>query len=577
MAALFLLVGCTQEEELHMAQGKLRFVIGQVSTQTGTRAVPADLDAPIHENFKLKLQRQGSGNVVYEGDFVSELELRIGTYHITATHGDNVVIGRDTPYYIGTATGVVTKDASSAITIPCKVGNALVSVQFGRNETERARFSRYYSDCGLLVQVGDYSMSISQNEETSSIYFPAGSRPEFIFYGTLVADGRLVSTTLSHNNIPEVFEAADHAKLTLTLPDPESALGVNIGKVEMESVDLGGTIPLSWLPVSSAVAEHQYLDGMLVGTNLSFTTSYPGMTWEARVSNAQGDTIRTVTGKGALVSNYTSSEDWPFLPAGKYKATYFLHSESGVNKVSSREFMIAAPQLKVKLDGYTSYDKYLAGEIEAANGCNGLTLYAPQVSVNITPDLIANARYGYQMTYNLDGTSGNATGNTQNLGNKELDARLTAYNLSAKATFAGQEATASKDFYITGVPFLSEPPTTSDWESSGDYVTFETDYVRLGHNAWNSEQYITYNKVAIPVGTRLFVDYKVICHSAAFKADFTLNVGEKTIVSGTDDQELKGEAEITTDAATTYVRCHNDGGQAQAYADVYRVALRYKK
>ena len=291
-----LLVGCVQEDGLSLANGKLRLSIGKVSTQTESRATPAELGKPMAENFQLKIQRQGSQYTAYEGAFQEEMPVKVGTYDITATFGEDVIIGRDTPYYIGSAEATVNKDESTTVSIPCKVGNALVSVVFGRNADETARFDRFYEEYGLLVQVGNYSMGINKEQTATSIYFPAGSQPQFYFYGTLKADGgRMVSIELDHNDIPDVFQAADHAKLTLTLPDPESALGVNIGKAEVTTVQLDETIPLSWLPVSTVIPLHQYNeDNMLVGTNLTFSNNYPGMEWKAEVTNAQGETVRIV-------------------------------------------------------------------------------------------------------------------------------------------------------------------------------------------------------------------------------------------------------------------------------------------
>lgn len=580
LACLFLLVGCTQEEEFGTANGKLRLSIGQVSTQTSSRAVPADLPNPLAANFQLKAQRTGTSIVTYEGPFQSELELSVGTYDITASHGENPIIGRDTPYYIGTTKATVRKDESSAVTITCKVGNALASVRFGSDDTELQRFHRFYKDFGLLVQVGDYSMPITLDNIESSIYFPAGSKPIFTFYGSLKADhDRVVSVPLSHNNIPETFQAADHAILTLTLPDPESAMAVNISKVEMETVNLDETIPLSWLPVASVLPTHQYKDGMLVGTNLTFTSSYPGMTWEARVTNAQDEIVRTVTGQGELSAKYTSSTNWPFLPAGKYKATYYLHSESGTNKVSSREFMVPAPQLEVKIGGYTSHSKYLDGDIEAANQCDGFTLYEPEVSVNIASSLIANSRYNYRMTYNFDGVTETASGNTQSLGEKKIvDARLSAYNLSANVQFGGQTITGGKDFFVTGIPFHFEPPTTGTWQKDGK-VEDKDGFIQLGGVSAGS-QTITYNFVAIPQNTRLNADYKFILNSAAIKTDFIFYVGEQTIASGGvptyDNQTFEEIKAITTEKNATYVRVYNDRGGGSAHTDVYRVAFRYR-
>ena len=575
-----LLVGCVQEDGLSLANGKLHLSIGKISTQTGSRATPSELGKPLAEQFQLKIQRQGSQYTTYEGAFQEEFSIKVGTYDITATYGEDVIIGRDTPYYIGTTEAIVNKDASTTASIPCKVGNALVSVFFGKNQDETARFDKFYEEYGVLVQIGDYSMGIDKEQTASSIYFPAGSQPQFYFYGTLKSDNsRMVSIELNHKNLPDVFHAADHAKLTLTLPDPESALGVNISKAEVTTVQLDETIPLSWLPVSTVIPTHQYNeDKMLVGTNLTFSNNYPGMEWKAVVTNANGETVRTVTGSGALFSEYKSSSDWPYLPAGKYKATYYLVKEDGENKVSSREFIVGQPTLTAKAEGYTSYDKYLSRDIDAANAADGYTLYEPQVSVNISPSLAANPRYGYQMTYTFNGETNTTTNNIQNIGNKKLDARLAAYQLSMNVQFAGEQIAANNDFYITGIPFMFAPPTTSTWEKDGD-VTDEGDYARMGR--WNGgSQSLTYTKVAIPTGTQLSLDYKFKPNAGAVSTTFTISAGDQTLVSGKansyQNPTYEGVQSVTISPDATYIRCHNSYGAGNTGTDLYRIGLQYR-
>lgn len=575
-----LLASCVQEDGLSLANGKLHLSIGKISTQTGSRATPSELGKPLAEHFQLKVQRQGSQYTTYEGVFQKEISVNIGTYDITATYGEDVIIGRDTPYYIGTAEAIVNKDESTTVSIPCKVGNALVSVAFGKNQDENARFDKFYEEYGLLVHIGNYSMGIDKEQTASSIYFPAGSQPQFYFYGTLKSDnGRMVSIELNHKNLPDVFHAADHAKLTLTLPDPESALGVNISKAELTTVQLDETIPLSWLPVSTVIPTHQYNeDKMLVGTNLTFSNNYPGMEWKAVVTNTNDETVRTVTGSGALFSEYKSSSDWPYLPAGKYKATYYLVKEDGENKVSSREFIVGQPTLSAKAEGYTSYDKYLSRDIDAANAADGYTLYEPKVSVNISPSLAANPRYGYQMTYTFNGETKTTTTNIQNIGNKKLDARLAAYQLSMNVQFAGEQVAANNDFYITGIPFMFAPPTTSTWEKDGD-VTDDGDYARMGR--WNSgSQSLTYTKVAIPTGTQLSLDYKFKPNAGAVSTTFTISAGNQTLVSGKANSYQNPTYEdvqsVTISPDATYIRCHNSYGAGVTGTDLYRVGLQYR-
>ena len=576
-----LLSACVQQEEIALTQGTIRFSIGQVSKEVSTRATPAQLGKPIADMFTLRLERTKSGRVSYEGKFVESLDVTIGEYDVTATCGENVLLGKDAPYYIGQAYVDVKAEQTNTVKIPCRVGNALVSVTFGRNDAERERFNRYYSDYGLLVRIGDYSMAISKDETASSIYFPAGSSPEFVFYGTLNNEAaQIVSTNVSHKNLPSVFEAADHASITITLPDPESALAVNVAKVEVEKVNLDETIPLSWLPVPSVTALHSYnTKDVLQGTNLSFSNTYPEMTWEARVSNESGDTIRAIVGSGELTSEYSSSAEWPYLPAGKYKATFYLHTEDGVNKVSSREFVVERPKLVATIEGYTSYDKYLEGDIEAANESDGYTLYQPTVQVNISSMLLAIPHYGYKMTYTFNGVQGNVSENSWNLGTQTLDASIEPYKLNLSVEFDGQSLSETRNFHITGIPFMFAPPTTSTWEKSGD-VTDEGEYARLGRWSGGSQS-LTYTNVAIPAGTRLELDYKFKPNAGAVSTTFTIYAGENGLVSGKagsyENPTYEGVEPITLSSSTTFIRCYNSYGAGATGTDLYRVGMKYRQ
>lgn len=564
-----------------MPNGKLQLAIGQITTETGTRATPSELGKPVAEKFNLKVQRVQSDYVAYKGPFVESVEVRVGDYDITATCGEDVLIGRDTPYYIGTVQATIEENKSASVVIPCRVGNALVSVRFGVDEQERLRFSRFYEDYGVLVRNGDHSLSIGKEETAASIYFPAGTAPELVFYGTLKTDnGRVVSMTLSHESLPTVFNAADHAIITVSLPDPESAVVVNISKVELVEARLDETIPLSWLPVPTVNASHSYnSEGFLMGTDLTFSNSYPEMTWEARVSNEQGDTVRRVTGSGALTSLASSSEEWPYLQEGTYRATYFLHTENGASKVSSRGFTVGSPNITVQIDGYTSYSKYLEGDIESANAADGYKLYSPEIKVKIAPKLVAMAKYAYKLSYTFDGTAGESTSNTEMLGDKTLAARLDQYILQANVEFAGEHASHRKGFYITGIPFLFEPPTTSTWEKSGD-VTDEGEYARMGR--WNSgSQSLTYSKVALPGGLRLDLDYKFKPNAGAVSTTFTIHAGDQELVSGKADSyknpTYEGIKQITLGTEATSVRCRNSYGAGATGTDLYRVGLRYRE
>ena len=579
LVALFF-SACSQENLADLPNGKLQLAIGQVATDLQTRATPSELGKPVAEKFNIKVQRTGSEYVAYDGRFAESIEVKTGKYDITATYGEDVKIGRDAPYYIGTAQAIVETDKATSVTIPCRVGNSLISVRFGENETERLRFERFYEDYGIIVKIGEYSTVIKKDETSTSVYFSAGSAPEIIFYGTLkLEQGRSVSMTLTHEDMPTAFQAADHAKITVSLPDPESAIKVQISKLELTEARLDETIPLSWLPVPTATAEHTYSEqGLLTGTKLTFSNAYPEMTWEARISNEDGDTVRKVKGTGALVSEYTDSKEWPYLMAGKYKATYFLHTEGSVDKVSSREFLINAPQLEVTLGGYTSHSLYEEGNITAANQSDGHTIYNPQIAVKIAPELIAMKKYGYQMEYTFNEDIANSEQNTITLNNAKLTARTQPYVMGADVVFDGVRVQKSRNFFLTGIPFHFEPPTTATWQKNGK-INDQDGYARFG-NMSDGKQTFTYSKIAVPAGVKLSLDYKFMVTGDS-KNTFTIYAGEQALVSasasGWAEENREGTEPFTLSSAITVVRCTNSYGAGLSYTDLYRVGMKYRQ
>lgn len=583
---------CNEIEDIETAQGTLRFSISQISVKTETRATPSELGKPLASKFNLKLQRTGTSLVAYDGKFVETMQVKTGMYNITATCGDNPIIGRNSPYYIGKSDNVVVNTGTTtAVTIPCKVANALISVKFGKDEEERIRFDRFYEDFGVLVFVDNYSMEIPMNDSQSSIYFRAGSSPKLVFYGKLKNDNnRPISFDLTSESLPKVFQEADHAIVTLTLPDPESASIVNIGKVAIEDANMDETIPLSWLPVPTATPKHQYDgNGYLVGTNVTFSNSYPGMNWKAVLVNANGEEVREIEGQGELLTKYDNSTEWPYLPQGKYTAHYYFLTNEGETKVSSREFTVPQPQIEVSAGGYSSYTKYLEGDIDGANTCNNKTIYEPTVRMHVSENLLLNSRYNYTFNYVFEGTTtpvDRGRNSFRNVNIEKLEPRSKSYEVVANASFDGAVAEARHRVYITGIPFHFEPPTTAEWETVNE-VKDEDGYALLGNFAWTTDQKMIY-KVYVPVGTSLTLDYSfetcVVWNSTNTTTISSQNVVwvQETVKAGFLETEKKvskaGSLDISTDTdVISSVICTNAYAAEESYTKLFKIGMKYRK
>lgn len=588
------LVSCQNETDIALPEGGLRVTLNHVSTTTYTRATPAQLGEPVADRFNLKVD-DAAGVAKYSGKFTDQLiRLVGGKYTVTASYGDNPVLDIDAPYYVGTQSVTVTDGQESSAEIRCTVGNALISVIFGRNEAEKTRFEKFYQSYGVNVKVSELSLNLSS--DAKSAYFRAGTHPELEFTGVLKANGEQVRTTmdLSGTVFPQTFQAADHAIVTLTLPDPESAAVIEISKVELEEATMEETIPLSWLPIPQASAEHQYVDGNLVGTNVTFSNSYPGMAWKAVVTDADGTEYRTIQGTGSLSSTYSdNAEGWPYLPAGNYTATYYLVQDGQEpQKTGSRTFTVVNPNLKVTVDGYTSYSKYLEGDVDAANACDAFTIYALSSKVNISPSLLSNSKYTSSLKTSLNGSllSGDQSGNTFTYNDQTgKTPSFDAYAIVCSATFDKATATDSKDVYITGLPVSFAPPTQgAGWTGHGTIEWNDKDSgrnnvarIRLGQNAWSQPQYVEYGRFAIPVGTKVETPYDVTVNGATVQTTLSLSLGSMVYFEKKSSymtaSPYEGTTTFTTTAQVTSAKANNSYGSAQTKSWIYSLSYKYGK
>lgn len=588
------LTACQSDGDLPLDErGGISVRLENVSSAVVSRSTPAVLGKPIAERFTLTVS-DSHGAAKYSGNFTDEIiHLPAGTYSVAASCGDNPLIALDAPYYCGATTVDVAGETVSEVSVACSVGNALVSVVFGQNEEERARFDKFYTNYGVTVKVGEYAARIPNTDAGVSAYFRAGSSPVLEFSGTLRDNGRKVSTLLdtSRPGFPSVFQAADHAILTLTLPDPESATVLDISKVEVTEATLDESIPLSWLPLPRAVAEHQYdADGNLVGTDITFSNCYPGMEWKAVVTDADGATFRTVQGTGTLTSGHTQQDQsWVYVPAGTYSATYYLMVDGEPQKTGSRDFTVGNPHLTASVEGYTSYSKYLAGDVDGANACDGRTVYGLKSHVNVAAALLADSRYAKSVTTTLGGSAltGTRRGSDYDYGNHgDVTPSFDPCRLACTATFDCATASASKDLYVTGLPASFAPPSQSaGWSGHGTVAWDDSDNgvarIRLGQNTVSQPQYVQYDGFAIPRGTKVECPYRVAANGATVQTTLTLTLGDYEYFSfKTSYMKLspfEDTAVFTTSADVTSAKANNSYGSGQTKSFIYYLNYKYAK
>lgn len=249
-----LLLAACQAEQWEGMEGGFQISLGEDVTVT-TKSTPAELGKPVKEQFSLKIVKESTGSTLYDGIFTSnQIPASAGLYTVTATYGDNPLLGLDTPYYKGEEAGVeVTEGETRTVNLSCKVANALTSVTYEEPEKFDALFSSY----GLKVSVDNQFVTINNNNAQKSAYYRAGTIPTFQFVGTLKDNGQAVSMTLEDDKLKnaDTFGTGKHCKLTLKVKPATSGVILTIAKVEVENVTISETIPVEWLPKPKIEAE----------------------------------------------------------------------------------------------------------------------------------------------------------------------------------------------------------------------------------------------------------------------------------------------------------------------------------
>lgn len=231
-------------EEGHI--GKSGFLVTLTDdVRVESRSTPAELEDPLNTDFDLKIIRTSTGETVYDGKFKEDLiQASAGFYQVTASFGTNPVLAVDTPYYEGTVTEVeVRKDTPAQVLVPCKVANALLSVDYGES------IAKVYDSYYVTVAVGEESREIRDNE---SAYFRAGSVVNVWFHGTPKGESEERTFELRHEGLTVPLEAGEHAILNLSI---EAGLTVSVEKLEVETTTVSETIPVEYMPKPKLEAE----------------------------------------------------------------------------------------------------------------------------------------------------------------------------------------------------------------------------------------------------------------------------------------------------------------------------------
>ena len=433
---LLALTACVEEElrqpMLGKGEGYLTLQVGPISAEV--QAAPLTKATTTLEAEEIPAVTALTINVTSGGTPVSgfpksyaklsaPIVLPTGTYTVEAYYGENKTLDTK-PYFYDSQEFTINALQSTSVELAPSLGNAMLK------PIVDADLQKHYSKWTLSVKVGSITETLASNESQRNLYVHKEEAVAVSFTGTNLIGGETSKEATVTNS------AAAGTQYVIQC-NPEN----------LPSFDLQ----------TQATAEHTKVGELLSGTkvmiNVASLTGTPAALitgWKAELQNQAGTIVRTFTGSGAPTQNspaeMTQAGDWPYLPQGTYTLRSSLTLKTGeltAENVSTVE--VPAPTFTVSASAYTSYNKYLAGEIDAANSCDGSTIYGMKAAPSITDALQNNPNYTQSSALTLDG-------NAVSAGNAESQS-WAAHTLNASYTFDGVTMSGSETYHVTGLPY----------------------------------------------------------------------------------------------------------------------------
>ena len=562
---LLALTACVEEElrqpMLGKGEGYLTLQVGPISAEVqaapltkATTTLEAE-EIPAVSELWINVTSDGtqvSGFPKLYADLSAPIVLPTGTYTIEAYYGENKTLDTK-PYFYDSREFTINALQSTSVELAPSLSNAMLK------PIVDADLQKHYSKWTLSVKVGSITETLASNESQRNLYVHKEEAVAVSFTGTNLIGGETSKEATVTNS------AAAGTQYVIQC-NPEN----------LPSFDLR----------TQATAEHTKVGELLSGTkvmiNVASLTGTPAALitdWKAELQNQAGTVVRTFTGSGAPTQNspaeMTQAGDWPYLPQGTYTLRSSLTLKTGeltAENVSTVE--VPAPTFTVSASAYTSYNKYLAGEIDAANSCDGSTIYGMKAAPSITDALQNNPNYTQSSALTLDG-------NAVSAGNAESQS-WAAHTLNASYTFDGVTMNGSETYHVTGLPFISNPPTTTFWKKKEGTVDWENNYVRLGNWSTKQPHSIRSNNFHIVESIPIRLYEKVDIHRASVGNEFTLLIGSNTLIREScdknwySDKTVENSKETTVTTNDNYIICSNSYGSGDTHVKVYYIKLYYR-
>ena len=419
------------------------------------------------------------------------------------------------------------------------------------------------------------SVANGTNSVSMSGDFAAGSTFYFV-----VAPGEVngFSITVTAQN------GATYSKVSSKSFTVESAAMKNLGEIDFKAEP-------------GAKAEHTYSKGTLTGTLVTLTPGLPaGM--EAYVQNLtatmtkNGVEYRKISKSSASATEVMEVADgMTYVPQGDYVVEY-TYTLNGVAETKTVNVTVPAPTFTVSASAYTSYSKYLEGNISSANNCAPETIYDIKCSVSISDDVLKQLEMS-SCAVTLKRPSGSETSLSGSV-NKKAGSFLStsqynvsewgAYALSSSVTFDGvTESCAPKILHITGLPYRAAPPTNGGshpWAGSAN--KWESSYVRL-HKHTISQTFHAPSNVNVSVyqNARIYTRSDDLTYTLSLSGNNLYSINQSSYIPATKTTNVNESYNAVLNGSNPQLQISNSYGTGDAWLEytnvkVYEIKVNYR-
>ena len=231
-ALLLMAISCGKQEGGPAGRVSFSLATEEEVTDVVTRSsVGSFTNMPQAADFTVTVTGQ-DGQPTPVTDLGGTLSLAAGNYTARATYGSSTDEGFGKPYFLGETAFSVNGGSQTSVTIPVKLGNCLVKMEYSDN------FRNYYSDWTFTLRTGQGNSFNFGSDETRAIFIDAYT---FTISGTLTNQGGKVQTFAAkeYRNLSAAtcytmrFDASNVGGGSITISFNDSVTDVALGEFDL--------------------------------------------------------------------------------------------------------------------------------------------------------------------------------------------------------------------------------------------------------------------------------------------------------------------------------------------------------